>query len=70
MYDECFLHMSKALRKDISFSHKVQMMQAKMNSYLNITVCSLISLSNINDKNKIDNIYRVLHTHISNRKRQ
>ena len=52
MYNECFLHMSKTLRKDISFSHKVQMMQAKMNSYLNIPVYSAISLSNIKYENK------------------
>ena len=70
MYNECFLHMSKTLRKDISFSHKVQMMQPKMNSYLNIPVYSIISPSNKKDKNKINNIYHVLHTHISNRKRR
>ena len=29
MYNECFLYISKTLEKDISFSHKVQMVQAK-----------------------------------------
>ena len=33
--------MSKALQKDISFSLKVQMVQAKMNLYLNLPVYSL-----------------------------
>ena len=55
MYNECFLNMSKTLQKDISFSLKIQMMQAKMNAYLNIPVYSLISLSNINDENKLNN---------------
>ena len=34
------------------FSHKVQMMQTKMNSYLNIPVYSLTSLPNIKDESK------------------
>ena len=55
MFYEQFLHMSKTLQKDISFSHKVQMVRAKMNLYLNIPVYSLISLSNIKDENKINN---------------
>ena len=38
MYNECFLHMSKTLPKDISFSNKVQMVLAKMNSYLTVPV--------------------------------
>ena len=67
MHFECFSYMSKTLRKDISFSHKVQMVQSKMNSYLNVPVYSLIYPSNIKYKNKINN-YRVLHTRISNRK--
>ena len=50
MYNECFSHMSKTLQKDISFSHKVQMVLAKMNSYLNIPVYILISPSNIKDE--------------------
>ena len=33
MYNEWFSHMSKAIQKDIYFSLKVQMVQAKMNSY-------------------------------------
>ena len=61
--------MSKTLQKDISFSHKVQMVQAKMNSYLNIPVYSLISPSNIKYENKINN-YRAPHTHINNGKRR
>ena len=54
MYNECFSHMSKTLQKDISFPHKVQMVQAKMNLYLNIPVYRLISPSNIKDENKIN----------------
>ena len=69
MYHECFLHMNKTLQKDISFSHKLQTLHAKMNSNLNIPVYSLISPSNIKDENKINNNYCVSHTHISNRKR-
>ena len=38
--------------KKISFSHKVHMVQAKMNSYLNIPVYILVSPSNIKDENK------------------
>ena len=67
MYHECFSHMSKTLQKDIS--HKVQMVQAKMNSYLKIPVYSLISPSNIKYENEI-NSYRASHTHISNAKRR
>ena len=55
MYNECLLHMSKTLQKDISFSHKVRMVQAKMNSDLNIPVYSFISPSNIKVENKINN---------------
>ena len=55
MYNECFSHMSKALQKDIFFSQEVQMVQAKMNSYVNIPVYSLVSLRNIKDENKINN---------------
>ena len=44
MYNEWFSHMSKTLQKDISFSLKVQMVQAKMNSYLNLTVYNLICI--------------------------
>ena len=36
--------MSKTLQKDIPFSLKVQMMQAKMNLYLNLPVYSLICM--------------------------
>ena len=67
MYNDCFSDMSKMLQKDISFSHKVQMVQAKMNSYLSITVCSLISLPNIKYENKINN-YRKPHTHKQEKK--
>ena len=52
------------------FFHKVQMLQAKMNSYLNIPVYSLISPSNIKYENKMINNYRAPHTHVSNRKRR
>ena len=69
MYNDYFSHMSKTLQKDISFPHKIQMVQAKVNSYLDIPVHSLISLSNIKYENKINN-YCALHTHISNRKRR
>ena len=37
---------------DISFSHKVQIVKAKMHSYLNIPVYSLISWSNVKYENK------------------
>ena len=43
------------IQKNISFSHKVQMVQPKINSYLNIPVYSLISPSNIKDENKFKN---------------
>ena len=35
--------MNKALQNDVSFSVKVQMMQAKMNLFLSLPVYSLIS---------------------------
>ena len=47
--------MSKTLQKDVSFSHKIQMVQVKMNSYLNLPVYSLISRSVIKDENKVNN---------------
>ena len=53
MCNERFSHISKALQKDISFSYKAQMVQTKMNLYLNVpTVYRLISLSNVMDENK------------------
>ena len=55
MYNECFSDMSNTLQKDVSFSHKVQMVQAKMNLYLNILVYRVISPSNIKGENKINN---------------
>ena len=55
-----FLHMSKRLQKDISFSHKVQMVHAKMNLYLNIPVYSLIFPSNIKYENKIITAHLIL----------
>ena len=55
MYNKCLPHMRKTLQKDFSFSHKIQMVQAKMNLYLKILVYSLISSSNIKDENKISN---------------
>ena len=42
MYNEWFSHMSKTIQKDISFSLKVQMVQAKMDSYFNLPVYNLI----------------------------
>ena len=60
--------MSKTLQKGITFSGKAKMVQAEMNSYLNIPVCSLISSTNVKYGNKINNNYRASHTHISNRK--
>ena len=42
MYREWFSQMSKTLQKDISFFLEVQMVQAKMNLYLNLPVYSLI----------------------------
>ena len=50
------------------FFLKVQMVQTKMNSISIYLFYSLISLSNIKDKNKIINNYRAPHNHISNRK--
>ena len=44
MYNEWFLHMIKTLHKDISFSFKVRMVQAKMNLYLNLPIYSLICM--------------------------
>ena len=41
MHDERFSHMSKTILKD-NFSLKVQIVKAKMNSYFNLTVYSLI----------------------------
>ena len=60
--------MSKTLQEDTTFSGKAKMVQAKMNSYLNIPVYSLISSTNVKYGNKINNNYRAPHTHISNRK--
>ena len=50
------------------FFLKVKMVQTKMNSISIYLFYSLISLSNIKDKNKIINNYRAQHNHISNRK--
>ena len=50
------------------FFLKVKMVQTKMNSISIYLFYSLISLSNIKDKNKIINNYRAPHNHISNRK--
>ena len=44
MYNEWFSHLSKTIQKDISFSLKVQMVQAKMNSHFNLLVYSLICI--------------------------
>ena len=50
------------------FFLNVKMVQTKMNSISIYLFYSLISLSNIKDKNKIINNYRAPHNHISNRK--
>ena len=47
--------MSKVSQKDISFSLEVQMVQAKMNLYLNLLVFSLNCVENIKDENVINN---------------
>ena len=52
--------MSETLQKNISFSLKVQMEQAKMNSYLNLPVYSLICMSDIKNEN-ITNNQELLH---------
>ena len=54
MYNNCFSHKSKTLQKDISFSHKVQIVEAEINLYLNKPSYSLIPPSNIKDENKIN----------------
>ena len=43
MYNEWFSHMNETLQNDISFFIKVQMVQAKINLYLNFPVYILIS---------------------------
>ena len=43
MFNEWFLHMDNMSQIDISFSFKVQMVQAKMSLYLSLSVYSLIS---------------------------
>ena len=50
-----FLGHEQNITERYFFSHKVQMVQAKVNSHLNILVYSLISFSNIKDENKINN---------------
>ena len=55
MYNEWFSNMSETSQKNISFSLKVQMGQAKMNSYLNLPVYSLICTSNIKNENITNN---------------
>ena len=69
MHDECFLHFSKTLQKDISFSCNVQLVQAKMNLYLSVPVHNIISPLNIKDENERNNNCCMSHTHISNKKR-
>ena len=46
-----FVH-EKDVTERFFFSHEVQMVQAKMNLYLNIPVYSLISPTNIKYQNK------------------
>ena len=41
MYNEWFLHMSKTLKKDISFSLKVQMVQAKIHLFTASFACKI-----------------------------
>ena len=38
MYNELLLHINKLLQNDISFSLKVQMVQGKVNLYLNLPI--------------------------------
>ena len=42
MCNEWFSHMNKSLQNNISFSLKVQMVQAKMNLYLSLPIGNLI----------------------------
>ena len=53
MYNGCFSHMSKTLQKDSFFSQGSNG-AAKMNLYVNISLYSLISPSNIKYENKIN----------------
>ena len=64
-----FLAHEQEVPKDVSFSHKVQMVQTKINSYLHISAYRLTFPSNIKHENKINSNYGALHTHI-NRKRR
>ena len=71
MYNECFSHISKTLKEDISFSRKVQMVQAK-SEYVSQYTCFQPQFSvkyKIWKRWKWNNHYRTIHTHISNRKR-
>ena len=54
MYNELFLHMNKSLQ-NISFSLKIQMVQAKINFYLTLPIYRLSSTKNIKDENTINN---------------
>ena len=47
--------MNKSLQNDISFSLKIQMVQAKINFYLTLPVYHLSSTKNIKDENTINN---------------
>ena len=59
-----FCTWAKCYRK-IFFSHIVQMVRAKMNSYLNIPVYSLIYPSNIKYENKLNNQLLLHATYIT-----
>ena len=51
MYNEWFSHMNKSLQNAICFSHKVQMVQEKINLYPNLSIYSFTSRQNIKDEN-------------------
>ena len=67
MYNEWFSHMNKSLH-NISFSLKVQMVQAKVNLYLSLPIGNLIFYVKYKRWKSIINNYSVLDTHISTRK--
>ena len=56
MCNEWFLHMSKMLQKDISFSLKVERVQTKMNSYRDLLFYSLICMYNLKNESKINTL--------------
>ena len=59
-----FLAHEQDITERYFFLLQSSMVHAKINLYLNIPVYSLISPSNIKDKNKIKNNYSMPHAHI------